>query len=121
MKISKKQLILTIISARQIWLRQNVKDTLRKDFFRLRDQEKYIESLKEQEEINQQHLHRYEANTAQKDQYILELQGKIEELNETCKNLFSDMKKSSSQYEQGHLKEYQKGVEEKEALHRRAS
>lgn len=90
------------------------KDTLRKDFFRLRDQEKYIESLKEQEEINQQHLHRYEANTAQKDQYILELQGKIEELNETCKNLFSDMKKSSSQYEQD-LKEYQKGVEEKEA------
>lgn len=90
------------------------KDILRKDFFRLRDQAKYIESLKQQEEINQQHLHRYEANTAQKDQYILEQQGKIEELNETCKKLFADMKKSSSQYEQD-LKEYQKGVEEKEA------
>lgn len=90
------------------------KDSLRKDFFKLRDQEKYIESLKQQEEINQKHLHKYETNTAQKDQYILELQGKLEELNETCKNLFSEMKKSSSQYEND-LKEYQKGVEEKEA------
>lgn len=89
------------------------KDTLRKDFFRLRDQERYIESLKKQEEINQQHLHRYETNTEQKDQYILELQGKIEELTETCQNLFSDMKKSSSQYEND-LKEYQKGIDQKE-------
>lgn len=90
------------------------KDTLRKDFFKLRDQKKYIESLKEQEEISQQHLHRYETNTVQKDQYILELQEKNKELTETCKNLFSEMKKSSSQYEEN-LKEYQKGVDEKEA------
>lgn len=54
------------------------KDVIRKRYFELREANKYIDSLKEQVEICQDHLRKYEKTQQEKDAYIQELESKNE-------------------------------------------
>ena len=59
-----------------------LKDEMRKAHFKLLDADFYISSLKEQIEIKDTHLRRYEKSTQEKDLYISRLENAVEQVRE---------------------------------------
>lgn len=63
-----------------------MKDSIRKMFFKLRDQNLYITDLKKQLDIKESHLIKYSETVAGKDSYIEKLSNKINVLNSSIES-----------------------------------
>lgn len=85
------------------------KDTIRRNYFEIRDLKKYIQSLKEQVCTGQHHLKQYEVDVKKKDIYISELEEQVRMLTEKCRNTYSDLQDACKEYE-GKLKQYEQDM-----------
>lgn len=120
-----------------------LKDEMRKAHFRLLDADFYISSLKEQIEIKDTHLRRYEKSTQEKDSYISRLENAVEQVREdyqrtidgknayilklesereSIKNVYEDTVSQKDAYikeleslRESVKKDYQKTIEEKDS------
>lgn len=90
------------------------KDTIRKQYFELKSNRKYIVSLKEQVAISQKHLSKYEISQKEKDEYIKDLEARNADLTSICRSNESDIHRINSDYAHN-LDEYKKQLEKKEA------
>ena len=61
------------------------KDTIRKQFFEIRDLKKQLLSLSSQIDIKEEHLNRYSDDVSKKEDYIQELLSQISDLESTCR------------------------------------
>lgn len=75
------------------------KDIIRKNYFEIRDLHKYVESLKEQIQICQNHLNKYKSDTDEKDKYISQLEKQVKELTDECRGTFETTQKAIRSYE----------------------
>ena len=120
-----------------------LKDEMRKAHFKLLDADFYISSLKEQIEIKDTHLRRYEKSTQEKDLYISRLENAVEQVREdyqrtidgknayilklesereSIKNVYEDTVSQKDAYikeleslRESVKKDYQKTIEEKDS------
>ena len=89
------------------------KDSLRKDFFVIRDQKKYIKALTEQIEVQKQCMADYESTTDEKNSYIKKLEDDIKALLAENASLFRENKRINLEY-QVELEKYKENINGKE-------
>ena len=91
------------------------KDIIRKQYFELRDAQKYIAFLQSQLSISQSNVREYEKTQKEKDAYIQDLETKNKELTEICRNEEKEISKINVIYGKN-LSDYQTGMAAKDAF-----
>lgn len=89
------------------------KDQLRKDFFKMRDLNAYLESLKEQQKILQMHLQKYESDNEVRNGYIAHLEEELKETVHKFKENLNGKERYIEELETA-IGDYQKMVEGKD-------
>lgn len=87
------------------------KDIIRKQFFRVESDKKYIEDLKQQVAVAQRHLGKYKTAVQKKDTYIGDLEENVENLTSKCRAAEEEIKRINNEYKVN-LSKYQASLRE---------
>lgn len=100
-------------SKKELFIANEYKDKLRRDFFEIRERDKHIESLYEQINILKKHLNNYEITTKKKDEYIEQIEKDIVQINQKNINLNDENERVVRNYRKN-LVEYDKTIQGKD-------
>lgn len=89
------------------------KDRIRRDYFEIRDLNKYTADLKEQVKTAQIHLKKYSDDEKQKECYIRDLEKQVEDITGKCRSTFEESRNSARQYADN-IGKYKITVQQKE-------